>query len=133
MKEALHALPATLDETYERMLIGIDPMFRKEATILLQWLAYAESPPTLSELAEASIIDLAGEGRVDVDNRGSFQDTLEILTGLVTCGKVDDGDDHEVDYEDDDYDVSDGEGDEGGGYSGSERSDSHKIDPLWSG
>ena len=102
MKEALLALPLTLDETYERMLTGIDPMFRKEATILLQWLAYAQSPPTLGELAEASIVDPTGEGCVQVDDRGGLQDTLEILAELVTCGKADnDNDDNDVgDYED---------------------------------
>ena len=50
-------LPATLDETYERMLTGIDEIFRDEALTLLRWLAYAQTPPTLMELAEASIID----------------------------------------------------------------------------
>ena len=133
MQEALLALPSTLDETYERMLTGIDPMLRKEATILLQWLAYAKSPPTLGELAEASIIDLAGEGSVDIDNRGSFKDTLEILAGLITCGKADDGgddvDDDTVHYEDEDPDFSDGEGDEE--VSGSKRSDCNNDYAIW--
>ena len=74
-------------------------MFRKEAIILLQWLAYAQSPPTLSELAEASRIDVASEGSIDVDNRGSFRDTLEILSGLVMCGKADDEDDENDSFE----------------------------------
>ena len=83
-------LPATLDETYERMLTGIDEIFRDEALTLLRWLAYAQTPPTLMELAEASIIDPSGEGSVDMDNRGNLKDTLqgtlEILSGLVSCG-----------------------------------------------
>ena len=88
----MHALPATLDETYERMLTGIDHMFREEALVLLRWLAYARLPPTLSELAEASIVDPPGQGVVDVGNRGSLEGTLEILLGLVSCGKTEDGD-----------------------------------------
>ena len=135
MKEALLALPATLDETYERMLIGIDPMFRKEATTLLQWLAYAQSPPTLGELAEASIIDVVGEGSVDVDNRGSFRDTLEILSGLVTCGKYDKGDEDDdiLDYEDEGYEVSDEESDEESEDSETEGSNSNNVFATWSG
>jgi hypothetical protein len=135
VKEALLALPATLDETYKRMLIGIDPMFRKEATGLLQWLAYAQSPPTLGELAEASIIDVAGEGSVDVDNRGSFRDTLEILSGLVTCGKADQGDDADdiSDYDDDGDDVSDERSNEESEDSESERSNSNNVFATWSG
>jgi hypothetical protein len=96
IKETLLVLPLTLDETYERMLTGIHAMFRREAQILLLWLAYAQSPPTLGGLAEGSIIDPAGRGGVDVGNRGGFKDTLEILSGLVTCGKADNGDDSNI-------------------------------------
>ena len=110
-------------------------MFREEAITLLQWLAYAHSPPTLGELAEASIIDLADKGSVDVNNRGSFKDTLEILAGLVTCGKADDGDgdDNIVSYEDSEYDVGVGESDNKGEDSESERSDSNNVCATWSG
>lgn len=120
VKEALLALPSTLDETYRRILIGIDQMFQKEASVLLQWLAYAQSPPTLGELAEASVINVADEGTVDIDNRGSFKDTLEILSGLVVCGQAeidrDNGDD-EIGFEAGDSeasgnDASDEEGDD---------------------
>lgn len=51
--------------------------------MLLQWLAYARSPPTLGELVEAAIIDPAEESSIDVDNRGSLEDTLSTLGGLV--------------------------------------------------
>lgn len=79
------ALPATLDETYERMLITINREDRSEAATLLQWLVYAQSPLSLAELAEATIIDNStANGIVDFENRGDWEDTLEILAGLVT-------------------------------------------------
>ncbi|KAL9084610.1 MAG: hypothetical protein Q9165_007965, partial [Trypethelium subeluteriae] len=103
------------------MLIRIDPILRKQAFILLQWLAYAQSPPTLGELAEASIVDPTGEGSVQVNDRGGLQDTLEILAELVTCGKANnneddnDNDDDDVsDYNDDCDEISNREGNEQG-------------------
>ena len=84
-------------------------MYREEALVLLRWLAYARTPPTLSELAEASIVDPAGQGVVDISNRGGLEDVLEILSGLVTCGKAEDGDgdDDAIDYVGDDYEGDD--------------------------
>lgn len=69
------------------MLYGIEERYRTEALTLLRWLAYARSPLTLRELAEAAIIDPSGEGCVDVEERGDLEDTLDILAGLVVCTK----------------------------------------------
>ena len=98
IKEALRTVPETLDATYERMLTGIEKAFRKEALVLLRWLAYASSPPSLGELAEASIIDPANDGAVHVDDRGSLEDSLDILSGLVTIEGNDDDDNNENEY-----------------------------------
>ena len=84
MEHALRHLPATLDATYERILTSIEDVYREEAIVLLRWLAYAQSPPSLGELAEAAVIDPSGDGFVDTANRGALEDTLEILCGLVT-------------------------------------------------
>ena len=93
MKEALSNLPETLDETYERMLTEIEKGSPKDAMVLLRWLAYARSPPSLGELAEARVIDLVGDGSVDADDRGDLEDSLDILSGLVTLEG--DGDDQD--------------------------------------
>ncbi|GAB7364764.1 hypothetical protein MBLNU230_g5562t1 [Neophaeotheca triangularis] len=84
VKKALDGLPATLDETYKRVLLDIEEMYRDHALTLLQWLAYAHSPPTLGELVEAAVTDPIHESSIDTDNRGDLEDTLNILTGLVT-------------------------------------------------
>lgn len=93
IKAALLALPATLDETYERMLLNIAAEDQPYALTLLRWLAYAQAPLTLDELAEASVIfpsehaindDLVGtDDLVATDDRGGWEDALDILAGLV--------------------------------------------------
>lgn len=70
VKEALKALPATLDETYIRMLCGIKEMYYKEAMTLLRWLAYSSRPLTLEELSEAAIIDPDSVDGVDERRSG---------------------------------------------------------------
>jgi hypothetical protein len=74
------------------MLCGIEEVYRNEALTLLRWLAYAQSPPTLGELAEASIIDPCADVEVDVDNRGNMKDTLNILSALITVQGAGDDD-----------------------------------------
>ena len=90
MKEALFNLPETLDETYERMLTKIEKRSRNDALVLLRWIAYARSPPRLGELAEARIIEPDGDGSVDMDDRGGLEDSLDILSELVTVEGADD-------------------------------------------
>ncbi|KAK5109315.1 hypothetical protein LTR85_002866 [Meristemomyces frigidus] len=98
VKEALRSLPTTLDATYDRMLATIESLYRKEAIVLLQWLAYAQSPPSLGELVEAAIVDITEEGHIEVDERGGLEDTLEILSGLVVLVAVD-TEDYESEHE----------------------------------
>jgi ankyrin repeat protein len=87
VKAALLALPKTLDETYERMLSRIDTDDQADALTLLRWLAFSYEPLTLEQLAEARVIDPTddpdSDGIVDIENKGDWQDTLDILAGLV--------------------------------------------------
>ena len=112
MQATLLSLPATLDATYERILIGIDEMLRGEALILLRWLAYAQSPPSLGELAEARIIDPTDTGGVDFGNRGGVEDTLEILSGLISLEDAKHNDENSGNKQDEDKDEDEDE-DEG--------------------
>ena len=84
VQQVLESLPPTLDATYERILSNIEPMFRAEMFVLLRWLAYATWPLTLVELAEASIVDPYSDVPVDVVSRGSLEDVLRLLAGLIT-------------------------------------------------
>jgi ankyrin repeat domain-containing protein 50 len=89
VEAALHAAPTSLNETYERMLSSIDERDRLEALVLLRWVAYAKSPLTLGELAEATIVDRSAEGSVDISNKGGWNDTLRILAGFLTIEHLD--------------------------------------------
>jgi hypothetical protein len=117
VKAALLALPATLDETYERMLLNIGVDDQTYALTLLRWLAYSQTPLSLNEVAEISTIfpgeDSVDDDIVDTNNRGGLEDVLDILAGLVvtirpgnenatdenlSLGDVDQGDDDVDDF-----------------------------------
>jgi ankyrin repeat protein len=66
------------------MLTRIKELYHEEALILLRWLAYARSPPTLGELVDAVITDPVEESFIDTRERGGLRDALNILAGLVT-------------------------------------------------
>jgi len=51
LKEALHNLPPTLDETYCRILCAIDDDFQEYAIRILRWLAFSTRPLRLAEVA----------------------------------------------------------------------------------
>ena len=52
IRRALNELPMTLDETYERILLGIDREKREHAIRLLKCLAFSRRPLRVKELAE---------------------------------------------------------------------------------
>lgn len=101
IKKALDQLPVTLDETYERILGGIEPSDAVEAYNILQWLAFAERPLTLEEIAEAAVTNEDGSP-IDPEERLfdpydvvricrsliSFAEDTILVCGNWTTGKV---------------------------------------------
>ncbi|KAI4087719.1 MAG: hypothetical protein LQ344_006605 [Seirophora lacunosa] len=84
IKKSLDQLPATLDETYERILRAIEPADTVEAYNILQWLAFAERPLTLEEVAEAAVTKEDG-GPIDPEDRlFDPYDVVRICKGLVS-------------------------------------------------
>lgn len=57
VRKTLSSLPATLDATYERILLNIEPEYQQEAFSALIWLAASERPLTLGEVAEAAVVN----------------------------------------------------------------------------
>jgi hypothetical protein len=74
--KALEELPATLDETYERILTNIPKSDFDEARSILQWLAFSERPLTLQEVAEAAVLK-PGDDPINPDER--LYDASEVL------------------------------------------------------
>jgi len=61
ISSTLKGLPITLDETYERTLLGIPERMRKDAHSIFQWLAVSFRPLGVEELAEVFVIDFDEE------------------------------------------------------------------------
>ena len=77
-------LPATLDETYNHMLVSIAPQHREEAARALKWLICSKKPLTVDELAEAVVINLEEEGEVDLSERLFDANSITgVLSGLI--------------------------------------------------
>jgi len=56
--ECLVSLPATLEDTYARILKEIEKIYTKDAIKLLQWLACANQPLRVEELVDAIAVDI---------------------------------------------------------------------------
>jgi hypothetical protein len=84
IRKALQELPATLEETYDRILNSIPKQYCREARIVMQLLAISYRPMTLSEVSEAVIVDYKN-CEFDPENRlRDPHDLLEICSSLIT-------------------------------------------------
>ena len=89
LRKALHSLPTTLEETYNRILLCIRKDSRSDVVRLLQWLAFSARPLALSEMAEVFVID-RDKLRFDPDQRPRA--ILDICSSLVKVSHTGDGD-----------------------------------------
>jgi ankyrin repeat protein len=91
VKRTLRTLPKTLDETYERILLGVPLEHQQEAISALTWLVLTKRPLSIKELAEASVIDIASTTNKPFDTNERLLDPESILTtlsGLVSVTKA---------------------------------------------
>ena len=88
LREALAALPKTLDDTYARILRSIDETYghyHRYILKLLQWLTFSARPLRLEELAETIAIDVDETPRFDPGRRWPDpRDLLRICSSLIT-------------------------------------------------
>lgn len=87
IKKSLDQLPHTLDETYDRILKAIDPADAVEAYHILRWLAFAERPLTLEEVAEAAVTKGDGDPIDTEDRLFDPYDVTRICKSLVSITK----------------------------------------------
>ncbi|UKZ83343.1 hypothetical protein TrVFT333_011151 [Trichoderma virens FT-333] len=84
IRRALEDLPQGLDETYERMLRNIDPMFQMQVISCLKWLAFSLETLTIYELAEIFILRPENDTIIDEDERiFNPADILTYLYGFI--------------------------------------------------
>jgi hypothetical protein len=69
INQALQSLPETLDETYERVLLGIPTNRSKDALRILQWLVFSARPLRINEVAELLVADPEGSPEFDLKRR----------------------------------------------------------------
>jgi hypothetical protein len=74
----LKSLPKTLDDTYERILLGVDQLWRDDVHRVLEWLCFALRDVTLGEMVDALAVTLADGAKFDPDER--YPDPRDILT-----------------------------------------------------
>ena len=79
IREQLNNLPEGLDETYDRVLLGIDKRDCGYTKIFLLWLCFAVRPMTLKELAVTVTVDLAAEKGPQFGYDKEIQDILDVL------------------------------------------------------
>ena len=88
LRNALESLPQTLDETYDRILCGLNQSYKREILHVLQWLTFSRRPLRLEEIAEAFAFDVGNEmmAKFNCENRLSDpEEILEICASLVDC------------------------------------------------
>ncbi|KUJ09733.1 uncharacterized protein LY89DRAFT_761415 [Mollisia scopiformis] len=89
IRAALKDLPKGLDDTYDRMLKGINPEYRAQVASALKWLAHSLRPLSLEELAELFFVDHEQDVPFNESDRfTNTEDVLNYLPGLVTKTKI---------------------------------------------
>ena len=79
IREQLNNLPDGLDETYDRILLGIDKRDCGYTKIFLLWLCFAVCPMTLKELAATVTVDLEAENGPQFEWKNGLQDISDVL------------------------------------------------------
>ena len=79
MREQLNNLPEGLNETYDRILLGIDKRDCGYTQTFFLWLCFAVRPMTLKELAATVTVDLAAENGPQFACDNEIQDISDVL------------------------------------------------------
>lgn len=83
IRRTLNALPKTLYETYDRMLVAIDDLYFEQTLRALQWLSLSKEVLTASQLAEAMSLDSTGTPAMDEDQRITVESILDVLPDFI--------------------------------------------------
>lgn len=84
LEECLKHLPESLNETYERILLGITHSHSQRAQQILSLLCFSSRPLTVEEVIDAIAVDLHKAERYDRDRKlEGADDLLRICPGLI--------------------------------------------------
>ena len=79
LKKQLNDLPQGLEETYDRILLGIKEKDHGYLKLFLQWLSFAVRPLSLKELAATAAVDLSAEDGPEYKSDNELQDVEVVL------------------------------------------------------
>jgi hypothetical protein len=82
----LNSLPSGLYETYDRILWNVNEADHDDIKIFLRWLCFSTRPMTLSQIAEAVVVDFDTENGPRYKPSRQYwdkRDVLEKCSGLV--------------------------------------------------
>ena len=78
LKKQLADLPQGLEETYDRILLGIKEKYHNYVKLFLQWLSFAVRPLRLTELAATVAVDLSAENGPEYKSDNEFQNIKNV-------------------------------------------------------
>lgn len=84
IRTELKRMPATLDQTYDRILEGVPALHQPYVKSALHWLAFAARPLLLAELAEAAVLTLDSDFDPDMSRLVDDGTVVELCGALVT-------------------------------------------------
>lgn len=89
IRRELQRLPAGLDATYERLLLGLNRKFRTQITSVLKWLTSSTGPLKLEELAEIFVLRPESDVAFDKTYR-LFEpsDFIKYMSSLIVVKKI---------------------------------------------
>jgi len=79
LKNQLDNLPQGLNETYDRILLGIKKTDHGYVKLFLQWLSFAVRPLSLRELAATAAVDLSAKNGPEYKSDNELQDIKDVL------------------------------------------------------
>ena len=68
-----------MEETYDRILLGIKKKDQSYVKLFLQWLSFAVRPLRLMELAATAAVDLSVENGSEYKSDNKLQDIKDVL------------------------------------------------------
>ena len=76
-------MPRTLDETYSRMLLGIDEKYQVQARLVLQWLSFSSKSLSFSQIADICVTNVERRPFVQEVDRKPMEGIVVVLSALV--------------------------------------------------
>lgn len=89
VRKTLGSMPRTLEKTYDMMLARINPEYRDQLFVVLQWLAFCVRPLRLAEVAEVLVLKPDASTLSEQDRLFCERDIVTMGSGLIRISNED--------------------------------------------